>query len=52
MIKVELVVEGDLLYLDGKLITFEQGVHGDYWLLEGVYQHYSTLEDLIEGYCK
>lgn len=50
MTRVELWLDGDLIYIDDKLITFHQGCCGDYYTLDGCSFQFDTLEDVARHY--
>ena len=47
MITAEVSFEGDVMYIGGKMITFEQTVVGDRWEIEGLDEAFVTLEELV-----
>ena len=47
MITAEVSFEGDVMYIKGKMITFEQTAMGDRWEIEGLDEAFVTLEDLV-----
>ena len=50
MIKAEVVFDGDLIYCNGKLISFQCGAFKDYWEVEDVGVTFETQEQAIV-YC-
>ena len=48
MINAEVVFDGDLIYINGKLVEFIMGARSDYWQIEDVPRTFSTLEKAVK----